>query len=746
MSGFDQRTTTLDLNGPVLSWVSLPTAVTSCGIGTFIGIATASFPNQTPTNPATNTGSLSYQWWYELAGTNAPTQGKITNGSMSGLGLTGITGAATTTLTVYGNSSTYELNGTPETVDGLKFFLKPDYVPSAYGTGDPITAGTARSTGNAVNEGVVDSTSPWGASGWPSLYKIDSRKVDFTFYPSIQIVTQPQTQTIPATNAASAQGTARFTVVGIVTGNSNVEVCSYQWQANGSDLSNGTTSYNITVPIDPVNVSAPGWDGGNGGRGNNIYYDSTGWTGTRIVNFRAWEESGITHSIQIDGLQSFHENGNWNINVEGGRLHKCYPLSSPANLYIGGDTPAGGGNQRLVIEEGGDDWNDMLLQCSQGFFAKYPNDPTVSSGPTSETRTLTDRVAGATGKILDISTATAGIQTITCRITHPTACNSPLYSDIVNLNVITAREIIKYEKMGESTASGNWYGGGETNLKDSSISFSEEAVGSRLVCFYAPEKDVVAHITLAGAAGRVNSYHPHSGGDRNGGKGGVSSFYLTLKQNVEYVVKIGSSISPQGEKGGGGGGSFLYEGGTLIAVVGGGGAGGSNGAGGDGAGIGLSGDNAPDNGGVGGERYSTGQLPLQGFFPGGGWLPSPDYEATGGRVSGCTFGNYWTGQGYSACQDMGKVKFRAGDGSIIIESSDLITRGYKTGPIPHRGTGGQTADAKAGGGGGGATGGDASQAPGGGGGGSGYSTGNVNTIVQLDGNSSQTGYITFNKI
>ena len=119
MSGFDQRTTTLDLNGPVLSWVSLPTAVTSCGIGTFIGIATASFPNQTPTNPATNTGSLSYQWWYELAGTNAPTQGKITNGSMSGLGLTGITGAATTTLTVYGNSSTYELNGTPETVEGL---------------------------------------------------------------------------------------------------------------------------------------------------------------------------------------------------------------------------------------------------------------------------------------------------------------------------------------------------------------------------------------------------------------------------------------------------------------------------------------------------------------------------------------------------------------------------------------------------------------------------------------------------
>ena len=49
MSGFDQRTTTLDLNGPVLSWDSLPTAVTSCGVGSFIGIDTASFTIATST-------------------------------------------------------------------------------------------------------------------------------------------------------------------------------------------------------------------------------------------------------------------------------------------------------------------------------------------------------------------------------------------------------------------------------------------------------------------------------------------------------------------------------------------------------------------------------------------------------------------------------------------------------------------------------------------------------------------------
>ena len=742
MDNFIQRKTTLDLNGPTLSWLSQPTGVTTCGVGTFTGIATATFPVGLAASYATNTGSLSYQWWYELAGTSAPTQAKMSNGTMTAIGLTGITGAATTTLTVYGNSTTYELNGTAATVDGLKFFLKPDYVPSAYSSGGQVTVSTGRSTGNAINEGVVDSTSPWGAPGWPSLYSVDSNKVDFTLHPSIQIITQPETQTIPATNAASAQGTARFTVVGIVTGNSNIDTLSYQWQANGSDLSNGETSYTISVPVAPVNVPVPGFDGGNGGRGNHIYYNTNAWTGSRQVNFRAWEESGIWHQIRIDGIRDFPENGNWNIDVEGGRIYKCYPLSSPANLYIGGDTPAGGGNKRLIIEEGGDDWNDMLLEASQGYFAKYQSDPLVSSGPTSENRTLTDRVSGATGSILELSTATAGIQTVTCRITHPIACNSPLYSDIVNLNVITAREIIKHENMNEGL-SGSWYSSGETNLADSSITIGSAAVGSKVVVIYAPEKDIVAKVTMAAAAGRTHENPPH----HVGGKGGVSSFYMTLKQNVEYAVKVGSAESPQGDKGGGGEATFLYEGGTLIACVGGGGKAGDDYVGGDGGGVGVSGENGPGGGngaGEGGERYGDGQLPLQGFFPGGTWLPSGSaYETTAGRVSACTFGQYWTAQGYSACQDMGKVKFRAGDGSVISESTDTITRGYKAG-LAHRVNGGQTSNSFLGGGGSGSTGGDAANGNGaGGGGGSGYQNGDVNTVEQLFGNTSQTGYVKF---
>ena len=81
MAGFGKRNTTLDLNGPVLSWVSQPTDVTTCGVGTFTGIATATFPSQTGYTP-TNTGTLTYQWYYKVG--SATTVGKLTNGDIIG--------------------------------------------------------------------------------------------------------------------------------------------------------------------------------------------------------------------------------------------------------------------------------------------------------------------------------------------------------------------------------------------------------------------------------------------------------------------------------------------------------------------------------------------------------------------------------------------------------------------------------------------------------------------------------------
>ena len=80
MAAFDQRTTTLDLNGPVISWLTQPEEVATCGVATFTGIATATFPSQTPTNPATNTGSLAYQWYYKVG--SADTVGPLYDGDI----------------------------------------------------------------------------------------------------------------------------------------------------------------------------------------------------------------------------------------------------------------------------------------------------------------------------------------------------------------------------------------------------------------------------------------------------------------------------------------------------------------------------------------------------------------------------------------------------------------------------------------------------------------------------------------
>ena len=140
MQNFGSRQTSLDLNGPKIEIINNPSdaSTTNGGIATFTGFATATFPVGLPTALATNTGSLAYNWYVEG-------YGPLTDGTITGIGLTGVVGSATTSLTVHGSSPTS---------DGLKFFLRPDYVPSAYSqpAGSDVVAGTARSTPNARNE------------------------------------------------------------------------------------------------------------------------------------------------------------------------------------------------------------------------------------------------------------------------------------------------------------------------------------------------------------------------------------------------------------------------------------------------------------------------------------------------------------------------------------------------------------------------------------------------------------------
>jgi hypothetical protein len=209
MLNFSNRQTTLDLNGPVLSIVQQPTSVSICnaGVATFVGLATATFPTQTPANNPTNTGILTQRWYVDG-------YGPLIDGTNTQFGIT-VSGSGTTTLTISG--------ATNPVADGLGIFMRPDYIPSAYSqpVGSSVVAGTARSTGNGNNE-------PY-----------DSSVAVLTVFPTITITDQPDDASVAATKPATFN---------IAATSSDSSALSYQWLLNGSNLSDGSLVSGSTTP------------------------------------------------------------------------------------------------------------------------------------------------------------------------------------------------------------------------------------------------------------------------------------------------------------------------------------------------------------------------------------------------------------------------------------------------------------------------------------------------------------------
>jgi hypothetical protein len=204
------KQTTLDLNGPVLSFTTNPVGVastgvisesTGSGIATFIGIATATFPTgistgspTAPTNVGSNSGIITYRW-YEVG------VGALSDSAY-------VTGTGTTTLTL-------SKLITP-TDNQRQFYLTAAYIPSAYQSSTPITAGTARSTGNAVNETIISETGT------------------LTVYPLIEIIAQPSSLGVPVNS------TATFNVVSTLSDNTFPDDLVYEWYYKGNLITDGT--------------------------------------------------------------------------------------------------------------------------------------------------------------------------------------------------------------------------------------------------------------------------------------------------------------------------------------------------------------------------------------------------------------------------------------------------------------------------------------------------------------------------
>ena len=331
-------------------------------------------------------------------------------------------------------------------------------------------------------------------------------------------------------------------------------------------------------------------------------------------------------------------------------------------------------------------------------------------------------VSGSKTDTLTIKREEPALNRVYCEVSHPTAQPGIVTSTEAKLDVFSARALINYEKLGN----GELY---ETGSRDIGASggFTFPAVaerGARIIILWSSEQDVEVKITMGGCNGDSRN------GNR-GGEGGLSVFKMTMKQDFEYVVKLGVTDSrgggARGGNLGGGGLAVIYEKAKVLAVCGGGGGAGTNGRGGDGGGVNVVGENAPGTGGFGGAYIGVGELPPRGETQAGrtGDADFDNDSSGGGRLSGCTIGLYYNRQGLAPCDDISteKVPFRRNTGEVY--SNTLLFRGYKTGQ-GHRNNGG-AGSGNGGGGGAGARGGQGSGQQGGGGA-SGYQSGQIELL------------------
>ena len=772
---FPRVPTTLDLNGPVLSFTTNPVGVatTSGQTVTLTGIATVSFGST-----ADNTGSIAYRW-YEVGA------GALSDG-------TKFTGTGTTTLTIS--------NATSPDDNNRKFYVQADYTPSV-------------ETGNATNEPL--------ASGIATV----------TVSPLIEIVAEPTDR------QAVLNANATFTVDAGLTDTSYGSV-TYQWTLNGEEVNDGViqtiTRTSTTIPTEQeynytndttvtlnnatnVEVTVAGGQGGNGGGDSNgnggrgaqgragkfTYAD-----GTRTLNLKVGRRgndagsgnsgtygSGGSSSAAAGGRGGGAGNfgwsggggggggasavydqtagvytivsagggggggGSWNVNGDSGYSRNPgvglgYGQGNVNTISDGGQGAdrgdsdgggGGGGGGGATGGSGGSAGLDNVSGGTAGTGGKSAQNPSyvtrqgdgwLNNGDgyinlkytgLSEQETTTIRnttISGTKTPTLTIKSDVVGIQTVRCIISSTAATNNPGISTVVNF--VTVSDAEQYNVNVENVGVSNSATISSINLFNGDYEFSvsssniEAERTTNLYSFYSPDRDITVEMDLYAAKG-TNS------GSNLGGEGGFSRIRFTMTQNTEYVVAgLTTTINAP----------FVYRKGSLIACVGRGGNAGSGGKGGFGGGVGVGGQNGFGRGaGSGGTVISAGSLPANGIFGSHTALTAtaPDTKATtpdGGRVLPCTRGVYWREQGFSACADVGTVQFRLSDGTLVTNTGS-ITRGYKAGYSIIQNSGAKIGNG--GQGGTGATGGQGGDG-GGGGGGSGYTDGSVTVIdTQLGG-------------
>jgi len=360
-------------------------------------------------------------------------------------------------------------------------------------------------------------------------------------------------------------------------------------------------------------------------------------------------------------------------------------------------------------------------------------------------------VSGSKTNILTIKQTVAGTYNIDVVISHPKTAPSSITSDSVSFIVENPRQLVAIEEIdvvsGQVRTTTSNLKFGPLNVQGNPSTFDAAPPPSTIKFLYSPERDLDVVIEMAAAGGR-------SFQGIQGGQGGWGAFRITLKKNVEYSIKLGSSdasFDPNGGRisglvrgGTGGGGAFFYEKNKLLACLGGGGGAGAAAAGGDGSGFNIFlGENGfGRNGGKGGAGG-----------PGGNGVDQDRIfieSVNGGRAAECPIGgdvftgvSYFRNIGISDCSDYTSAgKFTTADTGQVFEDTAILNRGWRSGTAG-RVNGGWGINGAGGAGGGGAFGGNGSGGNGaGGGGGSGFANlGSVQVLSTLSGVNTGNAYM-----
>ena len=304
---FNEINTTLNLNGPILSFSEQPTG--STGIGTTAGAtggAAVSFSGITSTSflggDTEGTGYVSYQW-YEV------NVGKLSDSTY-------ITGTASTAPIGSGVTLTISNLITPDD-NQRKFYVQADYVASAY---QQDQLGIAKSTGNAWNE------------------PLSSGIATVTVTPLVEIVADP-----PEGVQALINNDATMSLNADLTDSYFADDLQYQWYLNGEEVTDGTKTVTTTttaaIPgvveeyfadngthtvqstvISNVTLTVAGGQGGQGGDDGG-YSGATGAFGSQaILNMTAAKAAGKSFQFKIGKKGNDGGTGNQDVGGVSGKV------------------------------------------------------------------------------------------------------------------------------------------------------------------------------------------------------------------------------------------------------------------------------------------------------------------------------------------------------------------------------------------------------------------------------------------